>query len=112
MAIYADIIADQGSNFSSEITVTDVDDSPIDLTNYTARGQIRRTYTSSNATSFTAAINNPTSGIVSISLTSATTTNMKPGRYVYDVEIVSNTNIVIRVIEGQFILTPSVTRID
>ena len=112
MAIYADITADQGSNFSSEITVTDVDDSPIDLTNYTARGQIRRTYTSSSATSFAAVVSNPTSGIVSISLTSATTTNMKPGRYVYDVEIVSNTNIVTRVIEGQFILTPSVTRID
>lgn len=112
MAIYADITADQGSNFSSEITVTDVDDSPIDLTNYTARGQIRRTYTSSSATSFAAVVSNPTSGIVSISLTSATTANMKPGRYVYDVEIVSNTNIVTRVIEGQFILTPSVTRID
>ena len=112
MAIYADIIADQGSNFSSEITVTDVDDSPIDLTNYTARGQIRRTYTSSNATSFTAAINNPTSGIVSISLSAAITSGMKPGRYVYDIEIVSNTNVITRVIEGQFILTPSVTRTE
>ena len=42
MAIYADITADQGSNFSSEVTVVEIDDSPIDLTNYTARGQIRR----------------------------------------------------------------------
>jgi len=111
MAIYADITADQGSNFSSEITVTDVDDGPIDLTNYTARGQIRRTYTSSTSTSFVTAINMPIRGVISVSLTSDTTSNMKPGRYVYDIEIVSNTNVVTRVIEGQFILTPSVTRI-
>lgn len=111
MAIYADITADQGSNFSSEVTVVDVNDSPVDLTNYTARGQIRRTYTSSTATSFATTINNPISGKVSISLIAATTSAMKPGRYVYDIEIVSNTNIVTRVIEGQFILTPSVTRV-
>ena len=111
MAIYADITADQGSNFSSEVTVVEIDDSPIDLTNYTARGQIRRSYTSSTSTSFVTAINSPTSGTVSISLTAATTSAMKAGRYLYDIEIISSTNVVTRVIEGQFILTPSVTRV-
>lgn len=111
MAIYADISADQGSNFSSVVSVVDTDNSPIDLTNYTARGQIRKTYTSTNFNYFSCVIGSPaTNGEINISLAASTTSAMKAGRYVYDIEIESEHGVITRVIEGQFILTPSVTR--
>jgi hypothetical protein len=36
---------------------------------------------------------------------------MKPGRYVYDVEIVDGDGKRTRVVEGQFEITPGVTRV-
>ena len=109
MAIYANLTVDQGSDFSSVVTVTDSDGALVDLTNYTYRGQIRKTYTSSTAVDFAITVNTPTNGELTISLTASQTSNMKAGRYVYDVEIESG-NVVTRVVEGQMEVTPRVTR--
>jgi hypothetical protein len=109
MAIYANLTVDQGSDFSSVVTVTDSDGALVDLTNYTYRGQIRKTYTSSTSVDFTITANTPTNGELTISLTASQTSNMKAGRYVYDVEIESG-NVVTRVVEGQMEVTPRVTR--
>jgi hypothetical protein len=109
MAIYANLTVDQGSDFSSVVTVTDSDDQLVDLTNYTRVGQIRKTYTSSTAVDFVITSNTPTNGELTITLTAAQTASMKPGRYVYDVEIVSG-GVVTRVVEGQLEVTPRVTR--
>ena len=108
MAIYANITADQGSAFDSTVDVTDTNGDPVDLTSYTARGQIRKTYTSSTAIDFNTTKNS--SGEIGLSLTSTQTGNMKAGRYVYDVEIESAAGIVTRVVEGQFEITPRVTK--
>lgn len=109
MAIYANLTVDQGSDFSSVVTVTDSDGVLVDLTNYTYRGQVRRTYASSTAVDFVITANTPTNGQLTITLTSAQTAAMKAGRYVYDVEIESG-NVTTRVVEGQLEVTPRVTR--
>lgn len=112
MAIVANLIIDQGSDFNSTITVEDTVGNALDLTNYSVRGQVRKTYTSN--TSFAFACTKVTSqgpGKIKIQLTPEQTGSMKPGRYVYDVEIVHTSGIpVIRVIEGQVTVTPRVTR--
>jgi hypothetical protein len=41
---------------------------------------------------------------------SATTANLTPGRYVYDVLLTSSTGVKTRVIEGIITIMPSVTR--
>lgn len=110
MAIVANLTADQGSDFISEITVEDYNGNVSNISNYTARGQVRRTYLSSTSVDFNATVSNPTSGELTIELTSAQTSAMKAGRYVYDVEIVSSGGTVTRVVEGQFEIMPSVTR--
>ena len=79
------------------------------MAGYSARGQIRKSYTSSTATDFSITIND--SDTLSASLTAAQTGALKPGRYVYDIEILSGdaTPIVTRVVEGQIDVTPRVT---
>lgn len=109
MAVYANLIVDQGSDFSADINVVN-DIGAVDITNYTYRGQIRKTYASSNAVDFYTSTNNPSSGILTISLAAGQTSVMKAGRYVYDVEIVDGIGNVTRVIEGQLEVTPRVTR--
>jgi hypothetical protein len=111
MAVYANISIDQGSDFTSNVTVEGSDGITFNLTGYTVRGQIRKTYTSSTSIAFVASIDVPSNGRITITLPAATTAAMKPGRYVYDLEIVETlTGKITRVVEGQVEVNPRVTR--
>lgn len=110
MAVYSNITVDQGSDYSAVIDVTDTDGDNIDLTGYSAAGQVRKTYSSSTAVDFTCTVATPTSsGKVNISLSNVQTNAMKAGRYVYDIEITSSGGTKTRVLEGQLEITPGVT---
>ena len=111
MAIYANLVVDQGSDFFTQITVEGSDGNIFDLTSYIARGQVRKTYSSTTSYDLNASILNPTSGLINISLSSTQTAGMRPGRYVYDVEIVDAQNVVTRVVEGQVEISARVTRV-
>jgi hypothetical protein len=111
MAVYANLTIDQGSDFYSSIDLEGGNSLPFNLGGYTARGQIRRTYSSLTAYPFTVTIPNADQGIIAIELGNTATSQMKAGRYVFDVEIVNSTNgEVTRVVEGQVEITPGVTR--
>ena len=107
MALKANMVIDQGTTFSSMIEILDENDDPIDVTSYTARGQIRKHYTSTNSVSFSTALAN---GSLVISLTANQTANVVAGRYVYDIELVDPAGTVARILEGIVTVTPEVTR--
>ena len=111
MAVYANLSIDQGSTFNSIVTVEGPNGLLFNLTGYTARGQIRKSYNSTTAVNFTTSITSPTAGEISISLSASTTATLKPGRYQFDIEIVSGA-VVQRVIEGQAEVNPRVTRVS
>lgn len=111
MGAKANIVIDQGADFSTTVTVTDDAGATVDLSNYTARGQIRKHYTSSTAVDLTVEFQSPrSSGQVTLSLTNAQTGAMEAGRYLYDAEIESAAGIVTRLVEGIATVTPQVTR--
>ena len=109
MAVYANLTVDQGTDFSSNVDVTDADGDAISLVGYTVKGQIRKHYNSSTAVDFQASISNASAGIISLALSAATTNGMKAGRYVYDVEI-DQSGTKTRVLEGQLEIMPGVTQ--
>ena len=108
MATYSNLFIDQGSDFNFSVDLA-TEGASVNLAGYSARGQIRKSYTSSTATDFSITIND--SDTLSASLTAAQTGAFLPGRYVYDIEILSGdaTPIVTRVVEGQIDVTPRVT---
>ena len=109
MASKANITIDQGTTFSTDLTLTDEFGDNLDLTGYTANSQMRKWYTSSTAAAtFTTAIN-VASAAVTLSLTPTQTANIVFGRYVYDVEITNGTTTS-RIVEGVVTVTPQVTR--
>ena len=108
MAIKANIVIDQGVDYSTNVTLTDEDENVIDLTGYTANSQIRKTFTSSNAVTFSTSIS-PASGIVTLSLTANQTSNIASGRYVYDVFLTNGSGVKSRIVEGIVTVTPRVT---
>lgn len=107
MALKANMVIDQGTTFATSIEILDENDDPVDLLHYTARGQIRKHYSSTNSVSFTTALSN---GSLVISLTANQTANIVAGRYVYDIELVDPANTVARILEGIVTVTPEVTR--
>ena len=110
MAAKANIVVDQGTDFTSTITVED-EDGVTDLTGYSAVGHIRKHYSSETAVAFTCTFGAPrTNGKLTLSLDRITTGNMEAGRYVYDVELTSAANTVTRLVEGIVTVTPEVTR--
>lgn len=110
MAIIANIFIDQGTDYEVTIDVTDTSDNIINLNGYTAAAQIRKTYGSTTiAETFGTSITAST-GKVTLTLTDTQTTGLKAGRYVYDLVITDNSGVKTRVIEGQAIITPGVTR--
>lgn len=111
MAAKANIVVDQGTTFSTYLALTDDTGAALDLTDYNARGQIRKWYTSNSYVTFTVTIPNPNTGYIYVALDANTTANMASGRYVYDIETVDTANAITRVIEGIVTVTPEVTKV-
>lgn len=111
MATISNIFIDQGATFSTTVTIEDGTSSALDLTNYTAIAQIRKTYQSTASVSFTVTFaSDRTTGQITISLTDTQTAALDEGRYVYDLIITDSSGTKIRVVEGIATVNPSVSR--
>lgn len=108
------ITCPQGSTFVKQIIYT-IDDVPVNLAGFTARMQVRESYSSEN---FTIELTTENGGItlggalgtIDVFISDLTTQTLKPREYVYDLELVSSGSQVSRLIEGKFLVTPEVTR--
>ena len=110
MADFVELTIEKGATFSSQITVKDDQGIEQDLTGYTARSQRRKSYYASSKYDFTVVVTSPALGLITMSMTAANTSNISPGRYVYDVEIENNSGDVTRIFEGIVTVLPNVTR--
>lgn len=109
MATVRHLVIDQGTTFSLTLTVADSNGNALNLTGYTLRGQLRKSYGSTSYTSFTTSSGDLSGGELTIALTATQTSALRAGRYVYDIEI-DNAGEVTRVLEGIITVTPEVTR--
>src|SRR6056300_460128 len=113
MAAVANLVIEQGATFSTDVTVKDNAGDAFDLTGYSASAKMAKGYASTRTrTTITTTINvDPTTGIITLSLTADQTNQLDaPARYVYDVEILRTSDSTItRVIEGLITISPSVT---
>jgi hypothetical protein len=109
MAIKANLVIDQGTDYSTSISLQNDEGESANLVGYTANAQLRKTYSSSNAHTFTASVDDA-AGLVLLSLTDTQTANITAGRYVYDVYLTDSSGIVSRIVEGIVTITPRVTR--
>jgi len=111
MAAVANLSIDQGATFTSDITVKDINGNVFDLTGYTAVAKMAKGYSSTRTrtTMTTTFATDRTTGVLTISLTDAQTAALDAERYVYDVEIISGTGTVTRVLEGIITVRPEVS---
>jgi hypothetical protein len=107
---YQNLYLEQGSTFSTTITLDDVYLNAYNLVGYTASSQMRRSYYSANVSATFSTVINTSTGQITLNLNAPTTANLAPGRYVYDTIITSASQQVIRILEGIIDVSPGVTR--
>ena len=105
------LVIDQGSDFALDLVIKQAG-TALNLTNYSGRAQLRTVHTASSVSaSFTVSITNASEGALKLQLPGSTSKNLAAGQYVYDLEIfTSSDTIVKRILEGTVTLTPEVTR--
>lgn len=115
-------IIEQGATFQRQVRYTDSNGSPVDLSNYGARMQIRPSPDSNvvivNLTSTPGAdgsglVITPSSGTINITISAASSSTLTFTEAFYDLEIYSGsgvTEFVTRLLEGNVKLKKNVTR--
>ena len=115
MAHYEDIEIDQGASAAWQILCLGPDGEVRDLSNYRARGSVKRSYEASDSEALDFLVNieaPPTSGTLNFSLNASQTSQLTRRRYVYDIEMElaqDSDTTVERVLEGKAMISRSVT---
>ena len=108
---YVELTVDQGTSFENVLDLLNDDGTPYNLTGCSLSGQLRKSYYSSNATAnLVISVINAANGNATITMNSATTTNVTAGRYLYDIKLTDANNNVTRIVEGILTITPQVTK--
>lgn len=109
-ASYQELFVEKGASYNMTITIDTTNSLPMDLDNYNVKSYIKKSYYSSNNTAeFVVSMAEANTGKVSLTLSPQVTSNIAPGRYVYDVLMKDSSNNVTRVLEGIVNVSPQVT---
>ena len=116
MAVYSsNLIIKTGTTFEQVFTLEDgVSNSPINLTGFGVAAQMRKHAGAvTGITTFTTSFYDATGGKIKIGLSTAITSQLKPGRYVYDVVTTDagTPKVMETVVEGMVIVHKGVTRL-
>ena len=114
MATY-NITINQGADYGLSLAYKDAESNVIVLTGYTARMAVRSSYSAPTEIIRLTTENGMISideanGVINLSITAANTANIPASNCVYDLELISPSGSVERLIEGKAEITPEVTR--
>lgn len=104
---------EQGATFKRTLSYKDSNGAAVDLSGYIVRGMLRRNYGDASPALDMASmlsIGSPASGGVINWVVPAASTDTLNGSYVFDIEIQSGGGEVTRLIQGEMIIIPEVTR--
>lgn len=109
------IVIEQGATFRLNLLWKDSAGSPVNLTGYTARMQVRRRYNDPDillnfTTENGAIVLGGAAGTIQVTGLATVTDDIPAKPSVYDLELVSGSGFVTRLIEGSVTITPEVTR--
>ena len=114
MAGTYDITCEQGATFNLVLTWRNPDQSPVDLTGYIGKMQVRASKADASAVltleTGSGITLGGTSGTVTLNASATATGALDAGTYVYDLELTSSGGNVTRLVEGAFTVSGQVTR--
>jgi len=109
---YSDLFINQGSDWSVAMNFNNADGTPVNIANYVFFGSFKTSYYTSNTTgNFIIQITNATNGNTTVTLNAATTSNIRAGRYFYDLTMMDASNLTTRILEGILYMRPGISNI-
>lgn len=111
MAAYVELYVDQGTNFKNVIYITDdLTNAYVNISGYIVKSQLRRSYYSANASAnINCQITDAANGEITLTLEPGVTSNIRSGRYLFDVTATDQYQFTSRILEGIVTLLPRVT---
>lgn len=104
------LVLEQGADFTSSFSLANSNGSPLNMVGYSGISSIRKHPSSSTAFPLTLSFPDRLQGIVQISMGYTATAAIEGGRYVYDVILISPNDYRTRVVQGNILVTPGVTK--
>ena len=108
---------DQGADVAIEMFIVKKDGNPRNIASHAFNMKMKRSYSSTDSADiidWATIVSDANAGIMTASLTNTQTDALRKGKYVYDVEMQyvdsDGDTIIERVLQGQMIVSPSVTR--
>ena len=110
MAVYvSNLIINKGTDFSQTFDVFNSDGTSLNLVGYSGFSHMRKSPSSSSYVGFGVSFIDAINGKIKLSMGSTITSNLKSGRQVYDILLVSPSNIKSIVIEGMVSVKPGIS---
>lgn len=104
------ISAIQGNTLLLNVTANDSAGSPLNLSGYSVRGNVKYKYSSTGSLlNLNPSITSPANGSISISGNAADISAMPVGTFVYDLEAYNSGEYVTKFLIGYFYVSPEVT---
>jgi len=110
MSAQNNLTLDQGTDFTYNIFLIDSAGVSVDITGFTGNCQLRTSYSSNVFFTMNVAVSSVNTGMITLSMNSATTSTLTSPKYLYDVKLTSNDNVVSRLMEGVISVNKDVTR--
>lgn len=101
------INVEQGASFFLRVTVEDQTGAPLDMTNYTLKGQMRKHHEAADYVNMTLTKG---TGTIDITFTATQTAALVPGYYVYDINMKDLSDNVTRLFDGMVYVASGVTQ--
>ena len=90
------LVIDQGSDFALDLVIKE-GGTALNLLNYTGRAQLRTSVDASSASAtFTVTKTNASGGALKMELAAATSSALAAGQYVYDLEIYTSSDAIVK----------------
>lgn len=113
MAEYIELYIDQGSDFSTSITINDDNTNlPQNLYGYVVTSSLRRSLLSPNAAAnLSCSVYDSANGEILVTMPAANTAALRAGSYLFDIKTYDSlSGTYNRLIEGVIFVTPSITK--
>ena len=117
MAGAYDLAIEQGATFKVIFQWTDANNTPINITGYSARSQVRPTIESATVLVDATTVNGKLSivapasdGKVQLLISATETATLPSGTAVWDLELIAGDGTVTRLLQGSVTISPEVTR--
>ena len=110
MSAQNNLSIDQGADFTYNVYLIDSAGVAVDLTGFNGNCQLRTSYTSNVYFTMDVNVSTVNTGLITLSMNSATSSTLTAAKYLYDVKLTSNNNIVSRLMEGVISVNKDVTR--